>query len=201
MGHKAWAENLEKVVGLCLEKNIEYVTFWWLSTENLKKRWAQEVWEIIKIINAARKFLKGSIKKWVKIKFIWNLGQLPEESQLILSNLEEETKNGENITVILALVHWGQDQIINGIKKFIESWSDINTLTQESFLEYIDSWEYPPADLIVRSGWDNRHSWFLLYQSAYSEYYFTDTTWPDFKKDEFQKALNSYNSSKRNFWK
>ena len=163
MGHKAGAENIEKVVELCINKNIEYITLWWLSTENLQKRGPEEVGEIIKIINGAKKYLQNSMKNGVKIELIWNIKLLPKESQAILEWLVEETKNNTQITLVLALVYGGKNEIIRGIKKFISLGWDIDTLNETSFEHYIDTGKYPPADVIVRTGGDIRHSWFLLY--------------------------------------
>ena len=141
------------------------------------------------------------MNNWAKIELIWDISKLPEESQTVLNELMIETKNNNEITVILALVYGWKNEIIRWIKKFISVWWDISTLNEESFSKYIDTWKYPPADVIVRTWWDVRHSWFLLYQSDYSEYYFTEKKWPDFDKDELNKVCDFFTSSKRNFWK
>ena len=74
-------------------------------------------------------------------------------------------------------------------------------LNEKSFLNYIDTWRFPEPDLLVRTWWDIRLSWFLQYVSDYSEFYFSDKYWPDFDKIEFQKAIDSFNNAKRNHWK
>lgn len=96
------------------------------------------------------------------------------------------------MTFILAVAYSGQDEIIRAVKRAIAEGVDPQTLTEREFLMYLDSGKYPPPDLIVRTGGSIRHSGFFLYQSAYSEYYFTDTLWPDFGPIDFQKALDMY---------
>jgi undecaprenyl diphosphate synthase len=201
MWHKAWADNIEKVVKLASNKGIEYITLWWLSTENLIKRDEEEVKNLIKIINNAPKYLKNLLKNNVKLELIWDIKKLPEKSQEILNNLVEKTKNNNKITLVLALVYWWKDEIIRWIKNFVNSWGDIENLDIHNFNDYLDTWKYPPADVIVRTWWDIRHSGFLLYSSDYSEYYFTPKKWPEFDEIEFNKVIDFFKTSKRNFWK
>jgi len=201
MWHKAGADNIEKIVEVAKNRGIEYITLWWLSTENLIKRDEDEVKNIVKIINNAWKYLWNLLKNGVKLELIWDIEKLPEDSQEILNNLVEETKNNNEITLVLALVYWWKDEIIRWIKKFVLSWENLENLDANSFNNYLDTGKYPPADVIVRTGWDIRHSWFLLYSSDYSEYYFTEKWWPAFDEDELDKVIDFFNSSKRNFWK
>jgi len=201
MWHKAWADNVKKVTELCSNKWIKYLTLWWLSTENLVNREEEELKWIIKIINNAENLLWEALMKWVKINLIWDISKLPEKSQNILSDLKEKTKTNTWIVLTLALVYWWKDEIIRWFKKFIKEWWDINNLTKENFRNCLDSWDLPLPDVIVRTGWDIRHSWFLLYDSDYSEYYFTPKKWPEFDEEELDKVIEFFNKSKRNFWK
>jgi undecaprenyl diphosphate synthase len=105
------------------------------------------------------------------------------------------------MTFILGIGYGGQDEVIRGIKNFIKQWGDVDTLNETSLLPYLDTGKFPPPDLIIRTGGDIRHSGYFLYQSEYSEYYFTKTLWPDFKKEEFYKAIDTLKGAKRNFWK
>lgn len=199
--HKAWADNVEKVIELVADKWIQYVTLWWLATENLIKRSREEIQGIIKLIDKIESRLENMIKKWLRFDVIWDVSQLPQKTQDILNRVKEKTQNNKWITLILALVYGWQDEIIRWIKKFIESWEDIVNLTKEKFREYIDTGKYPPVDVIVRTGGDIRHSGFLLYDSEYSEYYFTETKWPSFDENELEKVMEFFSKCKRNFWK
>lgn len=199
--HKAWAQNVEKTIFACLEKNIKHVTLWWLSTDNLEKRDTSEVKDIVKIINWAKKYLTNIMKNWGKIQLIWDIQKLPIESQKTLAWLVEETKNNTEIIITLALVYGWQDEIIRWIQKVTNLWIDVNTLSRDEFRNYLDIWKLPVVDMIVRTGGHNRLSGFLLYDSEYAESCFLDVNWPDFDKKHLEFVINQYNQSQRKFWK
>lgn len=199
--HKAWADNVVKIVELAEKKWIEYITLWALSTDNLIKRPKEEVDAIIKLVNNIEFFLWKMLDENLKFETIWDLSQLPEESQLVLERVKDKTKNNTWITLVMALIYWWQDEIIRATKKIINSWLTPDLLTKDEFRKYLDTWSFPVIDMIVRTGWDIRHSWFMLFDSEYSEYYFTEKKWPEFDEQEFDKVIESFNKSKRNFWK
>lgn len=199
--HKAWADNAKKITKLTKDKWIDYLTLWALSTENLKKRDADEVKWIIKLINNIENLLSDMIDEGLKFEIIWDLSQLPEESQIILNKVKQRTKNNTGTTLILALVYWWQDEIIRATKDIIRSWINPDELTKEEFRKFTDTGKFPVVDMIVRTGWDTRHSGFMLFDSEYSEYYFTEKSWPDYNEEELDKTIESFKKSKRNFWK
>ena len=200
-GHKAWADNLEKIANLAQDRGIEYLTVWALSTDNLKKRSDKEVAGIIKLINNIETYLERMIQRWLKFDTIWNIEELPKESQEVLQRVKDRTKDNIWITLILALIYGWQDEIVRATKKIIKDWIDPGELSKDKFREYLDTWKYPVVDLIVRTGWDIRHSWFMLYDSEYSEYYFTEKKWPEYDKKELDKTIDFFEKSKRNFGK
>ena len=132
---------------------------------------------------------------------IWNLSELPIESQTVLQRVKEKTKHNTWITLIIALVYWWQDEIVRATKRIIESWINANSLTKERFKEYLDTSSLPNPDLIIRTWWNIRHSGFMLFDSEYSEYHFTERNWPEFDDWDLDTAINNYNDSKRNFGK
>lgn len=199
--HKSWADNIVKIVKLAAKKWIKYLTLWALSTDNLYKRSKEEIDGIIKLINNIEKFSWEMIKKGLKFEIIWDISKLPEESQEILNKIIDKTKNNTWITVILWLIYWWQDEIIRATKKIMKSWIDPDNLTKQEFRKYTDIWKFPIVDMIARTGWDIRHSWFMLFDSEYSEYYFTEKKWPEFDEEELDKVINAFKNSKRNFWK
>ncbi len=200
-GHKAWADNVVRIVELASFLWIKYITLWALSTDNLNKRDKKEIEWIIQLVNSIEKYLNKMKIDNLKFETIWDLSQLPEQSQEILKKVKEKTKNNSWITLILALIYWGQDEIIRATKKIIKIWIDPDTLTKDEFRKFTDTWKFPKPELIIRTGWDIRHSGFMLFDSEYSEYYFTEKKWPEFNKEELNKALESFTKSKRNFWK
>jgi len=199
--HKAWADNVVKIVELADKKWIKYITLWALSTDNLKKRPKDEVDWIIKLINSIEKYLNKMKVENLKFETIWNLEELPEESQIVLQRVKDKTKNNTWITLIMALIYWWQDEIIRATQKIMKSWINPANLTKEEFRKYTDTWKFPIIDTIVRTGWDIRHSWFMLFDSEYSEYYFTEKKWPEFDEKELDKVIGKFKETKRNFWK
>jgi len=157
--HKAGAENAVKITKLAKSLWIEYLTLWALSTENLVKRDADEVKWIIKLINNIENLLWDMLWEDLKFETIWDISKLPQESQEILAKVKNDTKDNTGITLILALVYWGQDEIIRATKKIIKSWVNPDKLTKQEFRKYTDTWNFPIVDMIVRTGWDTRHSW------------------------------------------
>lgn len=199
--HKAWADNVVKITELADKKGIKYLTLWALSTDNLKKRDPEEVKWIIKLVNNIETYLDKMQVENLKFETIWDIKQLPKESQEVLQKVKNKTKNNTWITLIIALIYWWQDEIIRATKKIIEKWINPKDLNKEEFRKYTDTWKFPIIDMIVRTGWDIRHSWFMLYDSEYSEYYFTEKKWPEFNEEELNKVIESFNKAKRNFGK
>lgn len=202
-GHKAWVDNVEHIVESAWERGVEYISFWGLSTENMKKRDPEEIKYILSFINNIEKLLAKMMKKWLRFDFIWDTQLYPKKTLDVLEDIRERTKNNTGITFILALVYGWRDEIIRGIKKYItENWNQ-DELTEDSFLEYLDTWRFPPPCMIVRTWWweNIRHSGYFLYASSYSEYFFSDKKWPDFNLNELDKVFDSFSKKKRNFWK
>lgn len=201
MWHKAWFEKAVEIIDLSKQKKIDYLTLWALSKENLVKRDKEELTWIIKLIEKLEELLPRLQKNNIKFETIWDIEKLPETSQNILKKVKQETQNNTWMVLNVALVYSWQDEIVRAIKKAFESWINIEELDEKWFKNFLDTKNFPPPDLIIRTGWDIRHSGFMLYDSDYSEYYFTDKLWPDFDEQELDNALNFFNKSKRNFWK
>lgn len=199
--HTAGFNNIEKITQLVSDRKIGYLTFWALSKENLQKRDVDEIAWLIQLIDKTINFLPKFHKNNIRFETIWDISRLPQKTQDILSNMSEETKNNSWMVVTIALVYSGQDEIVRATQKMLQDWVDPQTLDEKNFRSYLDTSKLPEIDLIIRTGWDARHSGFLLYDSAYSEYYFTDKYWPEFDEQELDKALALYNNSERRFGK
>lgn len=201
MWHKAWADNVKKIIEIAWNNWVTYLTLWALSKENLIKRTEEEIGKIIWIIDDIESNLPDLMKNWIRFKTIWDIDLLPEKTKKILWNLEEKTKGNSKLVLTTALVYSWQDEIIRATRKIISAGIDPETLTNEEFKKFLDTSFLPNPDLIIRTWWDSRHSWFLLFLSEYAEYYFTEKKWPEFDENELLKAINSLNQAKRNFWK
>lgn len=201
MWHKAWFDNAVEIIDFAKDKHVDYLTLWALSKENLVKRESEELAGIIKLIEKLQDLVPRLTKNNIKFETIGDIEKLPQTSKDILINVKEKTKNHTGMVLIVALVYSWQDEIVRAVKKVTQSWIDINTLDEKWFKKFLDTAEFPAPDLIVRTGWDIRHSGFMLYDSDYSEYYFTQKLWPEFDETEMDKSLEFFYSSKRNFGK
>lgn len=199
--HKAWADNVVRITQKASDLWIRYLTLWALSTENLQKRSEDEIKGIIKLVNSIETYLGKMKIEHLRFNVIGDISRLPEESQGILQKVVSETKKNTGITLTIALIYGGQNEIIRATQKIIKAWINPDDLDEEWFRKYLDTSELPYPDMIVRTGWDIRHSGFLLYDSAYSEYYFTEKWWPAFDESELEKVIETFENSKRNFWK
>jgi undecaprenyl diphosphate synthase len=201
-GHESGWANVEKVLTLALEAGIPYTSMWALSKENIIERDPIEIATIFRLFEEkVPKLIPKLQKAGIRMEIIGDLWLVSPAVRTILLDAIEATKAGDKMTFILAVAYSGQDEIVRWVKRAIAEGVDPQTLTEREFLTYLDSGRYPPPDLIVRTGGSIRHSGFYLYQSAYSEYYFTDTLWPDFGALDFEKALDAYALSGRNFGK
>lgn len=211
LGHTAGVDNIENILDLCLWEKIEFVSMWILAKKNIENRSKEELKHLYSLFRTKiPAFLPNFIKKWIRFETVWDLNLLPDDIKIMLNDVKEKTKHLNNMTFILGIWYGWQDEIVRWVKDYIKSNLEkiknkpeklLEKLNEQSFSEYLDSWKFPPPDLIVRTGWDIRLSWYFLYQSEYSEYYFTKTLWPDFNEDEFYKAYLSLKWAKRNFWK
>lgn len=172
---------------------IKYFTFWALSTENLTGRSKEELDYLFDLI---RFFLKNKIKEFkekeIKLKVIGDLTKLPEDLQKEIFKIIKDTKENKKMTVILGLNYGGRDEIIRAIKKG-------QNLTKENFANYLDTAGIPDPDLIIRTGGEKRLSGFMLWQSEYSELYFSDLYFPDFTAKELEKSIKNYLQRQRRF--
>lgn len=192
LGHQEGRVRLEEIVEICYDEGIEYCSFWALAKKNIENRSKEELGYLYKLFEESiNTLLPKLLEKGIRMEWVGNPEILPPYIIDLLENAKEKTKNGTRMTFILAIGYGGQDEIIRGIRNFIQQGGDMDTLDENTFLPFLDTGRFPAPDLIIRTGGDTRLSGYFLYQSEYSEYYFTDTLWPDFKKEEFYMALGA----------
>jgi len=197
-GHRFAAENtLTELIEKVGQLEIEYFTFWALSTENLIKRKGQE---LTNLFNLIRVFLKQKLpqfkKKGVRLKFIGNLNALPEDIQQGIKKGVDATKTNSKTTLIVGLNYGGRDEILRAVKKLPDQNRRTKILNKDDFNKYLDTKDIPDPDLIIRTGGEKRLSGFMLWQSEYSELYFSDKMFPDFNGLELEKAVQEYSLSR-----
>ena len=202
-GHAAGAENFRTIATYCKEIGLEYLTVYAFSTEN----WKRPEEEVSAIMGLLRKYLLEAIGRMerdrVKMHFFGDLSPLSEELRALCMETEEISKRYEGCQVNICLNYGGRDEILRAARAFsrdcAEGKSDPNHLTEEQFSRYLFSAGVPDPDLVIRPSGEVRISNFLLWQSAYAEFYFTDVLWPDFSKEELHRALAAYQSRSRRF--
>ena len=202
-GHAAGAENFRTIATYCKEIGLEYLTVYAFSTEN----WKRPAEEVSAIMGLLKKYLLEAIGRMerdrVKMCFFGDLSPLPEELRLLCEQTREISKHYDGVQVNICLNSGGRDELLRAARAFAldcaEGRADPNHLTEAAFSRYLYSGGVPDPDLVIRPSGELRLSNFLLWQSAYSEFYYTDALWPDFSKDELHRALAAYQARSRRF--
>ena len=199
-GHSRGISTAKKIIKEAIRLDIPWLTLYVFSTENWK-RTQKEVKFLMKlIISHMRKEASFYHKNKIRVRHTGDLNGLPEDVQFEINKTILNTKDYNAITVNLAINYGGRDEIIRTIRKWHENNPEPSKiLDEEIFCSYMDNPDLPDPDLIIRTAGDQRSSNFLLWQSAYSEYYFCDKLWPDFSEKDFYKAVDNYNNRNRKF--
>lgn len=203
LGHKEGAKTLEKVVRYANKIGIKYITVYAFSTENWKR--SQE--EVSTLMGILRWYLKDCVKKSMKnnvrCRVIGRKEELSPDIVQSIENLEEKTKNNTGLNFTIAINYGGRDEITRAVKKIA---ADVKAgkinpddITEQTITDNLDTRELPDPDLLIRTSGEQRLSNYLPWQLAYTEFYFTDTYWPDFSKEELIKAFEKYNKRERRF--
>jgi undecaprenyl diphosphate synthase len=200
-GHKMGVQRTKEIINASLNVGIEVLSLYAFSLEN----WLRSEEEVSVIMSLLESTLKGEFLNFVKLgirfRVIGNRSKLPEHILAIIESLEEATKNNKKLTLQCALSYGGRDEILRTVKKILNSGLKSDDITEATFSSYLDTSGTPDPDLIVRTSGEQRLSNFLLWQSAYSELYFTDTLWPDFTEKAFMDAIYDYQKRERRFGK
>lgn len=199
-GHEVAADKtLPALIKKAFQMGIKYVTFWALSTENMKKRSPQELKNIMNLIlMLLPKRLQEFKKNGIQIRVIGNINVFPEDIKSAIQKAIEETKDF-NSTLVLGLNYGGKDEIVRAIQQALKNKK--TSINEKSLSENLDTKDIPEPDLIIRTGGEKRLSGFMLWQSAYSELYFSDTLFPDFSPEEFEIAIKDFSNRQRRFGK
>ena len=203
MGHKAGCETLEKTVEDCVRLGVECLTVYAFSTENWKRS-ALEVGALMKLLRFYMvKLIYVANKNNVKAVMIGDESRFEPDIRKGIKKLIEATKNNTGMVFAFAINYGGRDEIKRAVENIADdvesgkiSKSDIS---EELISSYLDTKDLPDPDLLIRTSGELRVSNFLLWQIAYSEFYITDTLWPDFDKEELLKAIESYSHRQRRF--
>lgn len=200
-GHKRGVEKVKEIIRAAIRLNIEVVTFYAFSIENWQRP-KKEVKIIMELLqNHLKKETKTFLSEGIRFRMIGNREMMPSEVLKIIEETESATKHCNKLTAQFAISYSGRDEILRGIKKVIENKVKPEELNEDLFSSMLDTAGLPEPDLIIRTSGEQRLSNFLIWQSAYSEFYFTQTLWPDFTEEEFTEAILDFKKRQRRFGK
>lgn len=202
-GHAQGSKNVERICEEAWRMGIKYLTVYAFSTENWNRP-ESEVSALMKLLrNYMKTCLKTAEKNDMKIRVIGDIDPLDDDIKRRIRELEEATVDNGGLNFTIALNYGSRDEIVRASRKMAEDCAegrlDPESIDETVFESYLDTHGIPDPDLMIRTSGEQRLSNYLLWQLAYSEFYFTDVPWPDFTKEELEKAVEEYNHRHRRF--
>ena len=202
-GHKVGAEVFRKIATYCKELGVEYLTVYAFSTEN----WKRPADEVNTIMGLLKQYMLEAIdsmeRDQIRLRFLGDLSALSPELQELARRTNEISSHIQGFQANVCLNYGGRDEILRAVRRFAAECAagerKPEELDEGLFSSYLDSAGIPDPELIIRPSGEQRLSNFLLWQCAYSEFYYTDTLWPDFDESELDKAIAAYQSRDRRF--
>ena len=198
-GHRAGTENIRRVIEAFGKSGVKYLTIYAFSTENWQRP-RSEVKELMQILaSVIGRETKEMHKRGIRLRHLGRLERLPGRLQEEVLKSIELTKNNDKMTLSVAFDYGGRAEIMEAARRMLRENVSPDAVDEALFSSYLYTAGIPDPDLIIRTAGEMRLSNFLLWQSAYSEYYFTPVFWPDFDAEEVRKALLAYSQRARNF--
>ncbi len=202
-GHVVGCDNLEKMCNVICDRGVKYLTVYAFSTEN----WKRSAEEVGVLMNLFRRYLKrcekNAVKRQMRVKIIGDPTGLAPDIQDMIRELEDMSAGYDKMFFQIALNYGGRDEIRRAAEKIIadarEGKITEADMTEDCFASYLDTAGIPDPDLLIRTSGEERISNFLLWQLAYTEFYFADVPWPAFNEEELEKAIDKYNRRDRRF--
>ena len=202
-GHVQGAKNIERICEEAHNLGVKYLTVYAFSTEN----WKRPKDEVDALMNLLRNYMKNCLKTAEKnnmrVRVIGDKTVLDEDIQKRIADLEEATKNYDGLNFQIALNYGSRDEMVRAMKRMYADVAagkiEVEQIDEACFAMYLDTADIPDPELMIRTSGEQRLSNYLLWQLAYSEFYFTDVLWPDFSKEELVKAIEYFNGRDRRF--
>lgn len=198
-GHKAGTKTAKKIVEACRKLNIKYLTLYTFSKEN----WKRPKDEVNFLFDLLVKFLnqeyKSLVEQSIKLNVLGDISKLPFTARRAVEFTIKKTANCSEMVLNLALNYSGREEIVRACKEILNKGLSPDEIDEDSFKRFLYTKDQPDPDLIIRTSGEIRLSNYLLYQSAYSELYFTPVLWPDFDENELNKAIEEYLRRHRRF--
>jgi undecaprenyl diphosphate synthase len=202
-GHKRGAERVREIVERCPDLSISHLTLFAFSTEN----WKRPAQEVIGLMRLFRRYIKKEgarlVAEGVRVRFIGGRERLDPDLQALMGGLETQTAANDRLTLTVAINYGGRDEVLRATRKVAEAVRDgrlrADDITAETIERHLDTAGLPDPDLVLRTSGEYRVSGFLPWQTAYSEFAFIDTRWPDFTADMLAAHIRGFGSRERRF--
>lgn len=198
-GHKAGGENIRPVVKAFADHGVRYLTLYAFSTEN----WSRARVEVAGLLGLLGRKIDQETQAFhqenVRLVHLGRLDRLSERVRKKVKAAVELTRNNTGLTLCLAFDYGGRDEIVQAARRIASAGIPGDNMDESAFARYLYSVDIPDPDLLIRTGGESRLSNFLLWQAAYSELYFTQVLWPDFRRKDVQEALSEYRHRQRRF--
>ncbi len=198
-GHRAGAAAIRPIVERVSAYGISVLTLWGFSTEN----WGRPRREVQAILKLGQRFIDDYLDELnaqgVRLRHLGDLERLPGRLQAKVERAIRVTANNDRLTLNLAFNYGGRADIVEAVRQLVSRGTRAEEITEETIAAHLEAADLPAPDLVIRTGGERRTSNFMIWQAAYSEYYFTDTLWPDFDGAELDRALTEYSRRQRRF--
>lgn len=198
-GHVQGAKNVERICEDAYHMGIKYLTVYAFSTEN----WKRSKEEVDALMSLLRNYMKTCVKtakkNHMRVRVIGDKTGLAKDIQDSIDNLERESKEQDGLNFTIAINYGSRDEICRAVKKMVQEGISAEEITEEMIAAHLDTVGIPDPDLLIRTSGELRLSNYLMWQLAYTEFYFTDTPWPDFNKGELARAIERYNQRDRRY--
>ena len=202
-GHAQGSKNVERICEDAYKMGVKYLTVYAFSTEN----WKRPKDEVDALMNLLRNYMKTCLKtaekNRMRVRVLGDKTALDDDIRSRIAELEEATKNNDGLNFQIALNYGSRDEMVRAMKKICidvkEGKLEAEQIDEKLFETYLDTHDIPDPDLMIRTSGEQRLSNYLLWQLAYSEFYFTDVLWPDFTKEDLAEAIAYYNGRDRRF--
>ncbi len=197
-GHVAGSRKFKEIARYCNKIGIKYLTVYAFSTENWKR--PQE--EVDAIMNIFRDYLRDSVNfksENIMLKFIGDRSGMPDDINKLMDQAEFDSKDATGLRVYMAINYGGRDELVHAVRDIVREGIAPEDITEDTVSQRIYTKDYPDPELIIRPSGEYRLSNFLIWQSAYSEFWFSNVLWPDFTPDDLERAIDDYNKRNRRF--
>ncbi|WP_457649034.1 polyprenyl diphosphate synthase [Profundibacter sp.] len=202
-GHRAGARRVRQIVESCPDLGVKYLTIFAFSTENWKRTQAEVSGLMMLFRRYIQKETQALVDNGIRVRFIGDRVKLDKKLVGLMDELERVTAHNELVNMTVALNYGGRDEVARATKRLAEEVAagrlKPEDVDEETLPRFLDTYVLPDPDLVIRTSGEARVSNFLLWQSAYSEYEFIDTLWPDFTPEIFAEVLNKYGTRERRF--